>query len=58
MEWKLKSFRHAKSVTYENRYTDLHYEYDDGKDSYLGQATDEEKINDVTWLGYKQHFFT
>ncbi|WP_046745899.1 membrane protein insertase YidC [Kordia zhangzhouensis] len=58
MEWKLKSFRHAKSVTYENRYTDLHYEYDEGKDSYLGQGTDEEKINDVTWLGYKQHFFS
>jgi YidC/Oxa1 family membrane protein insertase len=58
MEWKLKSFRHAKSVTYENRYTDLHYEYEDGKDSYLGQATDEEKVSDVTWLGYKQHFFT
>ncbi|WP_430412405.1 membrane protein insertase YidC [Kordia sp.] len=58
MEWKLKSFRHAKSVTYENRYTDLHYEYEDGKDSYLGQATEEEKISDVTWLGYKQHFFS
>lgn len=58
MEWKLKSFRHAKSVTYENRYTDLHYEYDEGKDSYLGQATDEEKLNNVTWLGYKQHFFS
>jgi len=58
MEWKLKSFRHAKSMTYENRYTDLHYEYDDGKDSYLGQTTDEEKLNDVTWLGYKQHFFS
>jgi YidC/Oxa1 family membrane protein insertase len=58
MEWELKSFRHAKSMTYENRYTDLHYEYDDGKDSYLGQATDEEKLNNVTWLGYKQHFFS
>ncbi|MFK7750406.1 MAG: membrane protein insertase YidC [Kordia sp.] len=58
MEWKLKSFRHAKSVTYENRYTDLHYEYEDGKDSYLGQMTDEEKPKGVTWLGYKQHFFT
>ncbi len=58
MEWKLKSFRHAKSVTYENRYTDLHYEYEDGKDSYLGQATDEETVTDVTWLGYKQHFFS
>ncbi|QHI38910.1 Membrane protein insertase YidC [Kordia antarctica] len=58
MEWKLKSFRHAKSVTYENRYTDLHYEFDEGNDSYLGQATDEETINDVTWLGYKQHFFS
>jgi len=58
MEWKLKSFRHAKSVTYENRYTDIHYEFDEGKDSYLGQASDEETINDVTWLGYKQHFFS
>lgn len=58
MEWKLKSFRHAKSVTYENRYTDIHYEFEEGKDSYLGQATDEETITDVTWLGYKQHFFS
>lgn len=59
MEWDLKSFRHAKSVTYENRYTELIYEYDEGKDSYLGQGEDElEKISDVTWVAYKQHFFT
>lgn len=58
LDWKLKSFRHAKSVTYENRYTDLHYEYDGGKDSYLGQTSDTEKLNDVTWIGYKQHFFS
>ncbi|KAB8155368.1 membrane protein insertase YidC [Kordia sp. TARA_039_SRF] len=58
MEWKLKSFRHAKSVTYENRYTDVHYEYEDGKDSYLGQMEDEENPKGVTWIGYKQHFFS
>jgi YidC/Oxa1 family membrane protein insertase len=58
MEWKLKSFRHAKSVTYENRYTEVVYEYEDGKDSYLGQSTDEESPKGVTWIGYKQHFFT
>ncbi|MEM6685508.1 MAG: membrane protein insertase YidC [Bacteroidota bacterium] len=58
MEWKLKSFRHAKSVTYENRYTEVVYEYEGGKDSYLGQAADEESPKGVTWIGYKQHFFT
>jgi len=58
LEWKLKSFRHAKSVTYENRYTELIYEYEGGKDSYLGQTTDEETPKAVTWVAYKQHFFS
>ena len=58
LTWNLKGFRHAKSISYENRYTDLHYDYEDGKDSYLGQMEDDETIEDVAWLGYKQHFFT
>jgi len=58
MEWNLKSFRHAKSVTYENRYTEVVYEYEDGKDSYLGQGEDDANPKGVTWVGYKQHFFT
>lgn len=59
MEWQLKAYRNEKSVTYENRYTELIYEYEDGKDDYLGQGeTEAEVAEDVTFIAYKQHFFT
>ncbi|MFD1615083.1 membrane protein insertase YidC [Gelatiniphilus marinus] len=58
LNWDLKGYRHAKSISYENRYTDIHYEYEDGKDDYTGMGDSEETINDVTWIGYKQHFFS
>lgn len=58
LDWKLKGYRHAKSISYENRYTDIHYEYEDGKDDYTGARDADESIEDVSWIGYKQHFFT
>ncbi|NJX14269.1 membrane protein insertase YidC [Tamlana crocina] len=58
LDWKLKGYRHAKSISYENRYTDIHYEYEDGKDDYTGARDADETIEDVSWIGYKQHFFT
>jgi YidC/Oxa1 family membrane protein insertase len=59
MEWMLKSYRNEKSVSYENRYTELVYEYEDGKDDYLGQGSSEaEKVEDVSYIAFKQHFFT
>lgn len=59
LEWKLKAFRNEKSVQYENRYVDLIYEYEDGKDDDLGQGSNEaEKADDVTYVAFKQHFFT
>lgn len=59
MNWALKGYRHAKSISYENRYTELIYEYDGGDDDYLGQGefTDDEE-EDVTYVAFKQHFFT
>ncbi len=59
MDWKLRGMRHAKSATYENRYTELSYEYDGDKDDYLGQGefTDDDEEN-VTWIAFEQHFFT
>ncbi|MDR9457265.1 MAG: membrane protein insertase YidC [Salegentibacter sp.] len=59
LDWKLKGYRHAKSISYENRYTELSYEYDDGADDYLGQGdfTDDEEEN-ITYVAFKQHFFT
>ena len=59
LEWDLKTYRNEKSVTYENRYAEIVYEYEDGKDSYTSQSgltTDDAK--DVTYIAYKQHFFT
>ena len=59
LDWRLKTIREAKSISYENRYTEVVYEYGGGKDDYLGQSdfTDDEE-EDVTYVAFKQHFFT
>ncbi len=59
LNWQLQGMRHAKSATYENRYTEVLYEYDGDKDDYLGQGefADDEEEN-VSWIAFKQHFFT
>lgn len=59
LEWDLKAFRNEKSVAYENRYAEVIYEYEGGKDTYLGQGKDDkETVEDVSYIAYKQHFFT
>ncbi len=59
LQWKLKGIRHNKSVQYENRYTELMYNYEDGKIDYLSATSDDEETEiDVKWLSFKQHFFT
>lgn len=59
LEWNLKSYRNEKSISYENRYTEVVYEFEDGKDSYLSAATDDEdKIDEVSYVAFKQHFYT
>lgn len=59
LDWKIKTYRHAKSVSYENRYTELIYEYEGGKDDYLGQSErSEDTAEEVTYVAFKQHFFS
>jgi YidC/Oxa1 family membrane protein insertase len=59
LEWQLKTFRNEKSISYENRYTELVYEYEVGKDDYLSAAKDSEgEAADVTYVAFKQHLFT
>lgn len=59
LEWELKGIRHDKSVKYENRYTEMMYNYEDGRIDYLSASSSDEEIEeDVQWLSYKQHFFT
>jgi YidC/Oxa1 family membrane protein insertase len=58
-EWSLKTYRNEKSVSYENRYTEIYFEYEDGKIDYVGQGNDkEEDSNKTTFVAFKQHFFS
>ncbi|MBR9758116.1 MAG: membrane protein insertase YidC [Algicola sp.] len=59
LNWDLQTYRQAKSISYENRYTEMVYEYDGGKDSYLGQSElSDDTESSVTYVAYKQHFFS
>lgn len=59
LEWQLKSYRNEKSISYENRYTELVFEYENGKDDYLNAAKDsEDEAIDVSYIAFKQHLFT
>jgi YidC/Oxa1 family membrane protein insertase len=59
LEWGLKAFRNEKSISYENRYTEINYEYDEGRHDYVSAGTDkEENIEKPTFVAFKQHFFT
>ncbi|MEO5789801.1 MAG: membrane protein insertase YidC [Gelidibacter sp.] len=59
LDWKIKTYRHAQSISYENRYTELIFEYEGGKDDYLGQGSfKDDTKKDITWIANKQHFFT
>ena len=59
LQWNLKGIRHNKSVEYENRYTEIMRNFEDGKVDYLSaRGDDEESDEDVKWISFKQHFFT
>ncbi len=57
-QWELTALRNSRSIEYENRYTELTYGYEGEKVNELSiSGDDEEEVEDVQWLGYKQHFF-
>ncbi|MCA0931700.1 membrane protein insertase YidC [Lutimonas saemankumensis] len=58
LDWQLKSLRTEKSVKYENQYTDLRY-LENGTFEYMNAMSDEdeEDVNDVNWIAFKQQFF-
>ncbi len=58
-EWDFKALRQDQSITFENRYTRLSYEYEGGKTGKLSQAgEDDETLDKVSWISYRQHFFS
>jgi YidC/Oxa1 family membrane protein insertase len=60
LDWNYKGYRQAKSISYENRYTRLTYEFENGDDHSKLSPTgeDEETELNVTWLNFRQHFFS
>ena len=60
LEWDLKTYRNEKSVVYENRFADIRYEYEDGKDNNVSGAGKDksETPEKVSYIAYKQHFFS
>lgn len=59
LQWDLKAFRNEKSISYENRYAEIYFEYEDGKIDYVGQGKDkEENPEKASFIAYKQHFFS
>ena len=56
LDWNLKGFRHEKSLQTENMYSYYYYKADDEVD-YL-QMNDNEVVNDIDWVAFKQHFFS
>ncbi|GLB50505.1 membrane protein insertase YidC [Neptunitalea lumnitzerae] len=59
LDWSLNGIRHAKSASYENRYTRLTYNHEDGKISKLSQSGDDEEVEEnIKWLSFRQHFFS
>jgi YidC/Oxa1 family membrane protein insertase len=60
LQWDLKTYRNEKSVSYENRYAQVEYEYGDEKYSSLsstGQGLKEDNPEKVSYVAFKQHFF-
>ena len=58
LNWDLKALRLAKSVDYENRYSQLYYQFEGNDTDYLSSYSDSShNENDVSWISYGQHFF-
>jgi len=59
LEWNLKTFRNERSISYENRYAEVVYDYEDGKHNYVAQGENKEEAPEkLSYVAFKQHFFT
>ena len=59
LQWSMKTFRNEKSISYENRYTEVYFEHQEGKIDYVGQGENkEENAENTTFVAFKQHFFS
>ena len=57
LDWSLKGYRHEKSLRTENTMYSYYYYKSDNEVEYLG-LEDNEVVNNMDWVSYKQHFFS
>ena len=57
LDWSLKGYRHEKSLRTENTMYSYFYYKSDNEVDYLG-VEDNDLVNNVDWVSYKQHFFS
>ena len=55
---RFDGFRHALSADYENRYTQLTYQYEDDKVQALSAMVMILIEIKMSWISYRQHFFS
>ena len=58
LDWNLDAFRNEKSLSTENMYSELKFFTDDEDDYLSASGDDNEIVDDVKWVAFKQHFFT
>lgn len=59
LDWHAKARRQEKGKTMEQQNTALYYNYIDDEVDYLSKAKDdEEKLNGIKWVAFKQQFFS
>ncbi|WP_281323798.1 membrane protein insertase YidC [Flavobacterium sp. IMCC34518] len=57
--WDMKTYRNEKSVSYENRFAELRFKYNEGKYDYVGAGKNKEETPEkVDYIAFKQHFFS
>ena len=57
LDWNLQARVNEKSLTYENQNTAIHY-LDDGDLECLGLTEGDDTAENISWVGFKQHFFS
>ncbi|MFJ1491551.1 membrane protein insertase YidC [Capnocytophaga canis] len=59
LQWAMKSRRMEKSVTYENRYTQMTVQHEGDKIDRMSESgDDDEQLKNVNWVAFKQHLFS
>lgn len=58
LSWQIKAYRLAKSISYENMYSEIIFKYDSDSDYTNQQEYTEEENNSIEWVAFRQHFFS